>query len=186
MPTGHAAEPYAEPLTGAAGAGRGWQQTILGARPAVGTEFTRKVPGEVIERPRIVTFQLGTSVAAGNRLATVRAEDADGNIIAQSLADNTMAAGQTQWYSFFSNAPLIHFATQNRGQASLWDLFMEPGWVLRIGVDSIAAADQLTFIYITVDRYPTDDPWNPRSHPHVHGQRRQAQREAAAQLPPLG
>lgn len=159
--------PYAEPLTAPFDTGGGWQDVITIPQPAAGGQLIYQTPGEFIERPRGMTFQVTTDATVGNRYVLVRIEDGNGGVYLREGAGVAIPASVVVAVGINAGRS----AGESTGGLSLFcrmpDVFMQPGHLMRVTLQGVQAGDQFSIARMLVERFSTD-PAKRRSRSRVH------------------
>jgi hypothetical protein len=131
--------------------------------PAVGAEFTFKVPGGEFWRVIAVHYRFVASAAVANRLSHLIADDATDPFWRVATNQIVAAAGDNR-YTGFAGAPLqaavgsvVLFPLPTSG------LLLPPGYRLRSATDAIDVGDQYSAIRAHVQVFPQGpvDEWLP-------------------------
>lgn len=156
----------AEPLVEPFGLGPGWQEVVGVATPAAGLGFTYTIQSQYIEHVQAVTCLFVASAAVVNRFPVLRYQDANGNDIARVGNNTPITASQTVPLCWFIGAGAFVIGATVGSVAPLPDMYLEPTRVVRLTVVAIDAADQVSAIFVTTDRFLTMS-----RRPHRYGRR---------------
>lgn len=131
---------------------------VLGAQPAAGAGFVFKLDATWGWRFRAVRFRLVADANAANRFVTVDYCDAEGTVWESNPALAVQIAAATQDYDFARNRNIgvSGIATQPQF-TTLTDVWLPPGWQLRINVANVQVGDQLSAIRLYVDKLVSSD-----------------------------
>lgn len=137
-----------------------WRQHLSFVTPGAGASATRRIPGETFERLDIIRFQLTTSAVVANRFAMVDVLDGDQNVVCRVPSTGAVAASLTFRFTFIYGLSLVLNGATNEQVFGLPDVLYPPGFTFRIFVGNMDVADQLSNIFATVLRVPSDE-WTP-------------------------
>ncbi len=137
-----------------------WRQHVSLITPGAGASATRKIPGETFERLDVIRFQLTTSAAVANRFAMVDVLDGDQNVVCRVPSTNAVAASLTVRFTFIYGLALSLNSAANEQVLGLPDVLYPPGFTFRVFVSAMDAADQISNVFATVLRVPSDA-WSP-------------------------
>lgn len=138
--------------------GEAWHEVVAGTSPAAAADFTLAMDGRFTTRVLAVTARLVADANAANRFVRVVFEDAAGNVLAATAAGTAQTANQTIDYSFLANVAGTSVATALAQVAPLPPIFLRPTDVLRIDNANAQAGDQLSRVFVTLERFYTDGP----------------------------
>jgi hypothetical protein len=155
------AAPITEEVLNPFAYGRGFLELIEPANPAAGANFAITQDGRYISRLIAATFTLTTSAAVASRFVTVDYADGNGNVAISNGAAVTVLAGSTQVFSFNMARGTSEWNTGTSVFCPLFDFMLEPGRIVQINVLNRDAADQLSKIVLSFERFPT----GPRGYP---------------------
>jgi hypothetical protein len=155
------AAPITEEVLNPFAYGRGFLEVVIGANPTAGNPFALTLDGRYISRLIAANFTVTTSAAVASRLVTVDYADGNGNIAVSNGAAVSVLAGSAQVFSFNMARGTSEWNTGTAVFAPLFDFMLEPGRILQINVGNIQAADTLTKIVLSFERFPT----GPRGYP---------------------
>lgn len=144
-----------EPNITPAGRGDGFQDVVTVANPAVATGFTFQVDGAYIVRPVIVTYLYTSDANVANRFPVLQYEDGNGSVLAATAPNGAIVASKATLVTFALNLGVNLNALDLVRGGPLPDVFMQPGWLMRVVMGAGAAGDQLSGIRIVVDKFPT-------------------------------
>lgn len=138
------------------GYGLAFEQVILGANPAAGSNFVLTIDARWVWVPVSAVFTLTTDANVANRYVTVEYAQDGQNPYAVSGAAVVFTANGTQRYA---GDRARGVAEWNAGTDVLFGLaagYLRGGSTFTIRVGSIQVGDTLTKIVLTFDKYPTD------------------------------
>lgn len=129
------------------------------ADPAAGNQFTSTVPVNTIWRVHAITGYFLTGAAAANRCMNLRLTTGGGNVLYHSSNSLAMTAS----LSYVINAGLQNSMTNANGASGnvpdiivtlpLNDILLMPGYKITSNIGNIQGADQITTIYISIERW---------------------------------
>src|SRR5215469_1408858 len=155
------AAPITEEVLNPFAYGRGFLEAVIGTNPGAGSNFALTLDGRFISRLISATFTLTTSATVASRFATIDYADGNGNVAVSNGAAVLVLAGSAQVFSFNMARGTSEWNTGTSVFAPLFDFMLEPGRILQINVGAIQAADTLTKIALSFERFPT----GPRGYP---------------------
>jgi hypothetical protein len=126
---------------------------------------THKIGGQYIERPVAVYFKLQAVGGAGVRYASVEFQDEQGINFARVLSSFTVAAGNTSEFTFAVGSSAAGANNLAAILDALPELFLQPGYGVRLSAVGGLAADTATHVAIMVERFST----SPRDFPPGQG-----------------
>lgn len=135
--------------------GRGFFETVVGAQPGAGSGFTLPPDSRYITVPLFVSCRLVASADAANRFVAVDYVDGNGNTYARNGGGFVSIANATADFYWLHDRTQGEHATGSPYLLPLSHDYIRPGYSLKITVDGIQAADQLSRIIFGVDRLPT-------------------------------
>jgi hypothetical protein len=142
------------------GHGRSFQQTLRGATPAAGANFTFTVSGAFRSRLLACVFTLDTDANVANRYVTTELLLDDNTPFNLGAAAVTYpAATVAQRYCGSMYRGVAEWATNTDVLYPLLPVWIEEGQTIQIKVTSIQAGDTLTKIRMLFDQYPTSAHW---------------------------
>jgi hypothetical protein len=130
-----------------------------GVSPAAGAHFTQEITGQFHTRLLTVSCRLVTSATVASRQVVVEYRD-DGDVrVALAGPATSSPASQTNDYFFSAFLGTDVFTVDSTALAPLPPLLLPPTYDFRIYVANIQAADQLSNIRFTWERfYTTNEP----------------------------
>jgi len=141
------------------GYGRGFHDRILGVQPAAGANFARSLESQYATRVLAVNCQLVTGAAVANRWVELRFTDSDGGVWDRAGAGVFVLASSTVQLVWQIGRGSADFASGGADTTPIYaplnDVFLAGSDQVRIVVGNIQAADQLSAIRLTVERFPT-------------------------------
>jgi hypothetical protein len=138
--------------------GAGWHEVIGGVAPAAAADFTLPMDSRYITRVLAVTCRLVSDANAANRSVRVLYEDSAGNVLALAGTSLQQAASKTVDYSFLVGVGAALTVTDLQSTAPLPAMFLRGTDVLRIDNVNAQAGDQLSRVFVTVERFFSDGP----------------------------
>jgi hypothetical protein len=95
---------------------------------------------------------------AANRNVHVHFENPSGTVYTFTATSLQQAASKTVDYSFIAGVGANLSVTDLHAVSPLPPPFLRPTDIIRIAVTNIQATDQLSRIFLVLERYPTDGP----------------------------
>lgn len=124
------------------------------ANPGAQTNWSYTLPANYTYRVDSVCFKLVTDANPGNRIARVQLTDAADNILAEPMRGSNIAASLTLRATFGPGCT-SEGAIGMDINAGLNDMILKPGEKIKSAVLWMMAADAITEIYISMQRWPT-------------------------------
>lgn len=134
----------------------GWYERLLVPAPAAGQGLTYVVDGRFFERMLTLTFTLSTSAVVANRFAQLFLEDNNGLIVSSVPCSGTVVASQVLNVFLAWDGVAYSFGSSGGTYGKLPDLIVPPGWKWVVSVFGADAADQLSAVVASVQRFPND------------------------------
>lgn len=134
-----------------------WFQLVTIPDPPAGQSVTRKVPGEVFERPVTFRYRFVTSAAAGSRFPAMSILDGDGNIIIHVETNVAVGASATGNMNFFVGAGGAVYVSSGDNTAPIPDIMLPPGFQVQGSITQQLGGDQISAAKLYVCRYPSGD-----------------------------
>ena len=124
------------------------------ANPAAGADFAATVPAGEVWLLHSVGCTFTTAVAVAARMLGVFiAASAGGRIILYTDQAFTQAASLVETYCFVNQGDRQVLGTNNRVLSTLGLVYLQPGATLTIHVTTIQAADQISAVVYTYQRW---------------------------------
>lgn len=133
---------------------RKYTESVPVAQPAAGAGSTYKVSGRWRERIVALSFQLATSAIVASREVAVLVADPDGNNVYIGTAGQAQPASSTISYGAADVAPSPAQAVNAYQTIPLPELELYPLWSVKISVANMDVGDQLSKIFLMVERRP--------------------------------
>jgi hypothetical protein len=142
-----------DPLTQA----RGFREVATLANPAAGADLTIPLEGRYVTRLLALALTLTADATVGDRRVLVRYVDGAGRIYAASGAAVDVPESTAATFYFNVHQPELATVNGNNHLVPLSPLFLPPGHSLTAHIFTAGAADQLSGISVTWERFWTDD-----------------------------
>lgn len=135
--------------------GRAFPELAALSNPAAGSGLLYRVGGAYWERPLFLTFTLTTSAAAANRAVILELVDQDLRVVAAVAPAAVQTAALARVYSYLHNVNQAAGPLGGVYTAPLPRTFIRPVWALRVRIDAVQAADQITLATLYRERFET-------------------------------
>ena len=142
-------------LTQLLGHGHAFSEVVPVTSPAAGAGFTYKNTGLYWELVDSLSFSMVTGSNAANRLTTLTVKHADGTPLATVPSAAALTASKTGYYTYLQNYSATTGATDGPFLNTFPAIFLQPDWTVNVAVGNIDAADQISGIYLNVQRFVT-------------------------------
>lgn len=141
-------------LGGPFGYGRFAPDHLVPPTPGAGSALSFALDARWSWRFVSVRFTLTTSASAANRLVTVDYCDPEGNVWVRNGAGLVITANTTaQEFDFTVGRTIAEWAANTPIFAPLADTFVPPGWLLKVNVANVQAADQIGSPLLYVEKF---------------------------------
>lgn len=160
------------------GYGQGFYEILQVANPGAGLEATLTTPQNAVSRLVSVAFTLTTTAVVANRVVTIEYQDGNGSVFIRAGAAVAVVQSSTQEFSGQMGGGAASWSANTPVFFSLPNVFLEPGRVVVIDVDSIDVGDTLTAIFCGWERFPTGPRGFPVGRVGAGGRQRQHERPA--------
>jgi hypothetical protein len=134
---------------------RGWQEVQKPGNPGAGNGFAIKPAGGEVWRLRGLNGQLVTSSAVAARTVYLEFQDGDGITGLHLPASATVAASTTTQFSFVAGGLSSYVGGDGSLVVAMPQLLIPGGYIVKVGVGSMDAGDQLENFHVWTDRFLT-------------------------------
>jgi hypothetical protein len=142
-------------LTEPYGHGRGYRQVLPVASPAAGGGLTVNLEPQYVQRLLALTFTLTTDATVANRVVTVDYFSGQATAFTSSGAAVAQTASTVQRYVGSWQRTESEWNPGTAVFFPLEDLFLDGGEQVGITITNVGAADQLSAIVATFERFET-------------------------------
>lgn len=158
------------------GYGRASQVPVVGVKPAAGANYSYAIDGRWTQRVLAMRAHFVAGSNAANRALTVQYLDGDGNIFDENGAGVFVVASTTVDVQWQIDRGEGEWSSSGSDFTTIWaplsDVFLRPGWSIKLVVKNVDAADQLSAITLLVEQFET----GPHEYPVGRAHHRSRQR----------
>lgn len=135
----------------------GFRERVKGTAPAAATDFTQTLEGRYLTRLVNLSVLLTTDGNAANREVVLEYRSPEGVRFALMGAPVVVTASDTVTYHFMRGYPESAWSIDDSILVPLVDELLLPTESFRLHIVNVQAADTLTVIRFTWERFYTDD-----------------------------
>lgn len=136
---------------------RAFRERIVGTSPAAATDYTQTIEGRYVARLVSIRALLTTDANAANRELVLQYRDAGGTVLEVFGAGVVVTASDTVTYYFQRSIKEAQWSVDDSIVVPIADEPLLPTESFRLHIVNAQAADTLTVIRYTVERFYTDD-----------------------------
>jgi hypothetical protein len=151
------------------GYGTGYQDFIPLTTPAAGANLSFTVESRALIRILAARCSITTSATVANRFVSLDYLNARGVTQVRNAAGLVLTASTTaQVFEWNSARSRSEWAANTPVLVPVLPMFLAPGEIIQITLDSIQAADQISAASLTVERFDTGSVGYERGYVHDH------------------
>jgi hypothetical protein len=156
--SGHSVGAATEGLLAPFGYGIGYQDFIPLTTPAAGANLSFTVQGNSWVRLLAARCSITTSATVANRFVSLDFTTGRANTQVRNAAGLiVLASTSAQVFEWNTGRTRAEWAANTPVLVPLLPMFLAPGSVIQITVDTIQAADQISAASLTIERFDTGD-----------------------------
>lgn len=122
------------------------------ANPAAGADWTLTPSSTANVRLMTVTFKLTTDATVSTRDVFLELVDASANVLSRISLNQAQGASLARDYNFATGLGHVGDVQGGSFWGALWDVWMQPNFVVRTSTTNIQAGDQFSLINVSMER----------------------------------